>query len=136
MKNWRHHVTRNNLLEIATDLFVIEILRRGDNCDEAAQSTGIRVQHCCFGNVIEAVKRGLDLFELDAIAHVLNLIVPAPFDVELAVFGIKSHEIARAVHDIDKLIVLRILHKTLCSSFRVVVVTAARSEEHTSELQS
>src|SRR5215510_1707992 len=124
MKNRRHHVSWNNLLEIAANLFVIEVVRGGNNRDDTTQSAGVRMQYRCFGNIIKTVKRCLDLFELDAIAHVLDLVVLPSLDVELAIGRIQSHEIAGAVHDVDELIVPRILHKTLHSSFRIVVVAA------------
>ena len=81
-------------LKSLADLFVVEIA--GDYGDDATQSVPVRVQHRCFGNIIQTVKRSLDLFELDAIAHVLDLIVLASLDIQLAVVRIQSHEIARS----------------------------------------
>jgi len=72
------------------DLFVVEVTR--NYCDYATQSVGVHMQYCRFRHIIQTVKRGLDLLELDAITHVLYLIVLSTFDVQLAIGGIQSDD--------------------------------------------
>ena len=81
MKDRRDHVAGNDLASDLDGCARRRTPRRGHDRDDTAQPVSAGVQGGSLGDIVQTVEGGLNFFQLDAIPHVLNLIVLAPLNV-------------------------------------------------------
>ena len=119
----RHHIRRNDPGNVANQFFRrLRTAQSGETNNLPQAVSHCSIDHGAFLHLRHAVESGFDFFELNPIAHVFHLKISATNEMQPAI-RIAPHEVARAVADIRKSAMGRVLDEDPGRAVGIIVVT-------------